>query len=206
MENAVGSEPQEHRNQNRRGEHSAEPEQLQARRCDRLSLIVRTLWHGRRIAVAAAHGHRTDNVPKRGAPSAAIGDNEPVFPVIEFQNQVANDPNGWESTIRFVLRDDRVELVARDDEPTQVEVAMLLDEIFDTTLLTPKDGGRFFEAIATWNDGTRFARMSHISEMSAQAAFSTDGLVPVDADADADGEAVVELMGHLQRDLATLLG
>lgn len=118
--------------------------------------------------------------------------------VVDFQTAADVRATVWETQCRFVLIDGTVHAIHVDEPHTADEVEELILEIEELTGTTPSDGEPFLQALAGYDDGSRFARMSAPREMDLRGALSTAGMVPVDGDD--DSEASVELIGRLVRE------
>jgi hypothetical protein len=126
--------------------------------------------------------------------------------VVEFSTAVANsNPQQWERQARFVLVRGQVHTVSAADEATREEVAALVEEISLASGTTPEDGDAFLRAVAHYDEGNRFARVSPILEMTPADAASTDGLCSVTEDGEAE-EPVMELIGRVREAVRTAVG
>jgi hypothetical protein len=123
--------------------------------------------------------------------------------VVDFQTAADAAATVWETQCRFVLIDGTTHAIHVDEPHTADEVDEMILEIEELTGTTPSDGEAFLQALATYEDGSRFARMSAPHAMELRAALSTDGMVAVEGDDDA--EASIELIGRLVREAVSAL-
>ena len=123
--------------------------------------------------------------------------------VVEFQTATDAGATVWETQCRFVLIEGAVHAIHVDEPHTRYEVEELIAEVAELTGAEPSDGSAFLDALAGYDDGSRFARMSQPREMELNAAISPARLVAVAAEE--DPEASIELIGRLVREAVATL-